>query len=699
MESNTVFYMENYSIYAELIRNKKMVIDVKSITIQNYNIHYNSILNIMKDTIETEYMRNVFITLDFGNNRTCDLSISDYWMNLILWYLIVKTGRTIEPKHIFFETSITRGNIKNYVDDFFVNIYRTSIPSIDLNNIIDDCLYRFIHIDEFSMFLANTINLEDTIDLMNRDPEFYNLLHLNISKDTPLSEVKKVGEDATNRAVQIIKQHSEHSLANFFRANEGVNKKQFKEFAINIGTKPDGRGGVYPIIVNSNFITGGVNDLLTYFIESNSGRIAQIIVDNNVGDSGYFARQLGLNNTDSFLHEDSHYDCGTKNWQKLYIKDDNLLYKLENRYYRLSPNGMEYKIERKDRYLVGKTILLRSPMTCASAAEGNGICYKCYGDLAHINKDLNTVGKLAAELFSSVLTQMMLSAKHLLESSVKEMAWSVEFTDFFDVDFNIIKPRADVDFSGYKLVINTSDIDMTNEDSEEEEINEYVKQFYVINPEGNRIAVYTSEMDKLFITIGLNECIREIGKKYGEDEISIELEELKRREVSLFVVQIYNNDLNRILEKVQTTINSKAITEELDKDQLLQELLNNLEEGNLNLTSVHAEVILSNQIRSLEDILEKPDWRNPNEPYKIRTLKGSLKENPSITVSLAFEGIKRALYNPLTFRKYKPSFLDLFFMEQPQMYLSNTEEIKKVQAGDKDTKGMTIAMRRVSKEE
>ena len=61
-------------------------------------------------------------------------------------------------------------------------------------------------------------------------------------------------------------------------------------------------GTVYPYIIDKSFKTGGVNDPLSYFIESSTARAAQIMSKTNVGDSGNFARLLGLNNTDTILN-------------------------------------------------------------------------------------------------------------------------------------------------------------------------------------------------------------------------------------------------------------------------------------------------------------------------------------------------------------------------------------------------------------
>src|SRR5699024_9987776 len=107
----------------------------------------------------------------------------------------------------------------------------------------------------------------------------------------------------------------------------------------------------------------------------------------NVGTSGRFARLLGLNNLDTKLHHDPHFDCHTQNFIELNISSEKVLKMIDSRWYRMTPNGVEHLINAKtDTYLIGKTALLRSPMTCASAARGEGICYKCYGELAYVNK-------------------------------------------------------------------------------------------------------------------------------------------------------------------------------------------------------------------------------------------------------------------------------------------------------------------------
>ena len=94
--------------------------------------------------------------------------------------------------------------------------------------------------------------------------------------------------------------------------------------------------------------------------------------------------------------------------------------------------------------------------------------------------------------------------------------------------------------------------------------------------------------------------------------------------------------------------------------------------GGIHIDAVHAEMILSNQIRSADNVLEMPKWEIPNETYRLLTLNEALTNNPSITVSLEYEKLPKALYYPLSFKKIKASSIDLFFMVQPQEFM-NTE--------------------------
>ena len=688
----------NYGPFAEFARTGKYTLNVSDITIDTWQSYYDGILNIFKDGIETDEVQKTFIVIDFGI-ATCELAMVDLFFNIIMWYLIIRTGNKIEPKHLFFSDAITGKSIKKYIDDFFIKVNRKTMSNIEMNVIISDMLHNFAAIDQFSMYFANTINLEDNIDLMRRSKEFYDIIHVDLS-GVPIEDVKSVGMDITNKAIDIMKNSKsllgyDHCLADSWRAQEGINPRQYKEFSINIGSKPNGQGGVYPSIINKSFITGGVNDPLSMLIDSSTGRTAQLLSKVNVGDSGAFARILGLNNTDTYIHKDREYDCHSPNYEVVTIRDKKFLEMYNDRYYRLHPMGEEFLLNSEtDHHLIGKTIYVRSPMTCLSNAKGHGICYKCYGDLAYINHDIN-IGKMAAEILTSQLTQRLLSAKHLLETIIKKMKWVNEFWNFFDVDCNIIQLSQDINsLKGYTMIIDPESIYLENEDDykksdydddsyeESENYNEYITRFIIKSPtdfvietpDGNYITIRSEDYDKLYITNDLNEVIRDSKKAYPLDgKICIPMIYLV--DIQIFLIIIQNNELSRAMERIMDIINKNSITKSMDRHQLLQAFVEAIIDGNLTASAVHCEVILSNQLRDFDDILELPDWSIKDAPYQILTLNQALTNHPSVVISLMYQRLSKTLYNPLTFRKNKPSFLDLFFMDRPQEYLYNTDNI------------------------
>ena len=84
-----------------------------------------------------------------------------------------------------------------------------------------------------------------------------------------------------------------------------------------------------------------------------------------------------------------------------------------------------------------------------------------------------------------------------------------------------------------------------------------------------------------------------------------------------------------------------------------------------------SKIIIMNQIRSSEDIIEIPDWSIPNNNnYQILTMRKAVMTHPSISIALQSENIARMLVSPLSFRKYKASAYDLMYMIQPQKFLS-----------------------------
>ena len=352
-------------------------------------------------------------------------------------------------------------------------------------------------------------------------------------------------------------------------------------------------------------------------------------------------------------------------------------------------DGMDHLLNaKKDIHLLGKTIYIRSPITCASSASGNGVCYKCYGDLAYtvFDSELNfgvNIGRLASDILSAALTQGLLSAKHLLETAISKVNWCPQFQTFFEFVDNIIKLLPELDYKDYHLLIDPDSIELENDEdsdlsSDDEDsglamYNEYVTSFDVLRVSTGEIFHIDNDRDeRLFITDELNAIIRRKGEPV-DGKISIGFNELK--ENYLFIVQIENNELTKTLTKLLSILNKKKITSSYRNiSDLFQDLIDTTVEGRLDIASTHLEIILMNQIRDPESVFSKPKWWTSNPSYQIITLNEALTNNPSITISLSYQKIKRVLTTPLSFRKNGPSFIDLFFMENPQKVIYDLPE-------------------------
>jgi hypothetical protein len=667
---------ENYGPFVDLVKNGQMELSTSNITKENYDSYFNGLLNIMRDGIETPEVQHLKITIYLEDNVTIRLTVVDTWFQLIFWTFPIFINDPITAKYFVDTRAITKKTIKSYFNQI-VKEHMKDADFITLNNLIDETIYKFKYIDEFAMYLSNTVNFRDTLDLMEKYPDFNEAIHADLT-GVPLENVKKVGMDYAQTQIKYIK-NSDHCLRDSFIAQEAINPKQFKEVSANIGTKPDGHGGIFPYIINNSFMNGGVSTPESYVIDSSVGRTAQILQKMNVGTSGAFARLLETNNLDTFFNPDPReYSCNTKNFIKVEIKDSNWLSMYDKRYYRFRPDGPEYLVDKdRDDHLIGQTLYFRSPMTCASYAHGHGLCRKCYGDLYYVNRDINP-GKIAAELLSSIYTQMLLSAKHLLESAVIEMKWNPEFYELFQIDLNMLSIDEETNVDGMYMILDSNTFDSDDSDDADETgmiYDEFTPSFDIVYPDGRRITFHTQEDDNIYITEDLNKLLKSKKTKETDDGIyTIPLDQIKKLPV-IFTVQVQNKELQRTLERSKHIINRDKDTSTFTKDEIIKEFITANTEGGINLSAVHLEVILANQMRDPNNILEMPDWSKENAPYKILTLGAALDNSPSITTTFEYQKIGKNLVNHLSTKKRKASVFDLYFMQNPQNVMDNNTMI------------------------
>ena len=99
--------LDNYGFYQELVENGRMDVDAHLFTRRNIDDHFNSILAILSDGIETEYVQRMLIHLMFTDGEYADLTITEYMFCLMfftLHHMIFVDQPTFSfnpPRHVY----------------------------------------------------------------------------------------------------------------------------------------------------------------------------------------------------------------------------------------------------------------------------------------------------------------------------------------------------------------------------------------------------------------------------------------------------------------------------------------------------------------------------------------------------------------------------------------------------------------------
>lgn len=222
----------------------------------------------------------------------------------------------------------------------------------------------------------------------------------------------------------------------------------------------------YPIL------TGYVEGLRGHYellIESRSAARALLFSRDQIKDSEYLNRQLQLlcatfrrvhgvspqlgDHNELLPIRREWRDCGSTTYRPFTVRSNDLE-TLSGKYYLNSEGGLS-SISPSDRHLIGKTIQLRSILDC-QLPDPNGCCATCFGDIALNIPGYTNVGHVSASVLGELITQNLLSTKHLERSST---VVELPLTDFdkkfirLGLDANTIRLSPDLNGKQVKLLI------------------------------------------------------------------------------------------------------------------------------------------------------------------------------------------------------------------------------------------------------
>tara|TARA_Y100001956_G_scaffold82973_1_gene107760 strand:- start:151561 stop:153546 length:1986 start_codon:yes stop_codon:yes gene_type:complete len=170
-------------------------------------------------------------------------------------------------------------------------------------------------------------------------------------------------------------------------------------------------------VVNSYAL--GMRDHYSFLIESRSSSRALAYQKSPLEAVEYANREFQIL-TDSLCNLHRHEDCGTTTTIPWMIEKQDLKV-MNGLYYCFKPNqgGFDDYIRPTDDHLIGKTVWLRTTLTCQHADE-NGVCETCFGRLGMQVPNGTNLGHASIVVLGSNAAQKVLSLKHV-EGSANSM--------------------------------------------------------------------------------------------------------------------------------------------------------------------------------------------------------------------------------------------------------------------------------------
>ena len=341
-------------------------------------------------------------------------------------------------------------------------------------------------------------------------------------------------------------------------------------------------------------------------------------------------------------------DCGTKHCYHCNVHSKDRLKQIIGRhYYEIKEDGTlgtELQTVTMLSPIIGKTIALRSPITCQATDEkGDCICATCYGKkLAHINSKKHA-GEIATFTLTDPLTQKLLSAKHLLSTNTEVIDFGDDFTDAFTINLNTVYFNENSDYNVEFAV-------PSNDDFDEEMEMYFVNKIKLVNNETKKVIEYTSPVE-LYINPKISFLT--------EDEENVIVTPKFNNWVFQFTVK--NNELTKSLENILNLIESASHLGITDYSEFANKFADLLIENGLDkISSVHPELITSILIRDVETGKRLDFSQDYLNPYKIIRVSKAVMSGP-ISKSIAFERLKEQFSNLETYDKDEDSYIDNLF--------------------------------------
>jgi len=295
--------------------------------------------------------------------------------------------------------------------DIVYGIYRLSKTEKGkelLSKILDVDITYEVDKKKLVELISNYEDPAETLDVIKvlglsevvREPTTLSIEDFDIEKPKELTGDREEDIKISEELKQVLQE--KFSKGDIVRSGSRGSWDQVQQMIMARGYVSDFFGNIVPVPVKSAYIEGLTPD--EYFISAYGTRKSILDVASNTSESGYLTRRLIFSTITTVLGDKE--DCGTDRYIVLENIDEKLARALRGRFMYNDDNQLEEITEPEK--IIGKTIRLRSPITCRSKK----ICKTCYGTSWKLYAHSKLVGIIASQTLGERSTQLVLRTFH-----------------------------------------------------------------------------------------------------------------------------------------------------------------------------------------------------------------------------------------------------------------------------------------------
>lgn len=239
----------------------------------DYRDFQETIYNIIKGCFEHEDCRTYPVKFKFyvTDKKTYTLELRLFLVNVFAWYPFVNLYGI---PHVLDESLILQAeqipDITDFINNKIILVLREySIRNTVVNTSVAEVLYNLNRIStDFALILNMTLSAETFIDIYKNHSRMREIMETAFPIDSQPSDIEAELDKTMKEMVEIFKGMPDNPIGKILRAKTGIKQKQLSEFLISMGLKPDLRGVVIPLAINSNTMIRGVDRPSAHYIDA-----------------------------------------------------------------------------------------------------------------------------------------------------------------------------------------------------------------------------------------------------------------------------------------------------------------------------------------------------------------------------------------------------------------------------------------------